>query len=254
MSSVQADKQFTRRLAWAEILAALVIFQFYIWVILPLAGDRFWAWMLLVGLATSGGYLFLVSPRIWQFIGAHKLIANHSIGGSRLLADLPFYAVATVLAGLFIFLLSLLTNPNWNGVDTSTLATGALRYLSLAAIQVGFYYVFIYPRLKVAISSDSASDWRPVILMAAIFSLCHVPNVALMLGGSVIALAWTWVYQRRPNQLLLCSSHMVLGTLLVVVAKVPTRVGHAYFEQDFWPFRLALAIAWNDVSTIWFIY
>lgn len=147
--------------------------------------------------------------------------------------------------------MSLVTNPGWENLDAVRLVLGFLRYLGLAAVQVFFYFVFILPRLAVALESEDPGDHRVWLVMAAIFGLSHLPNPTLIFLSILIASAWTWVYRHRPNPVLLYASHAVLGTLLAEVAQLQMRIGVAYTTPGFRPFRVAVASVLKDAMALY---
>jgi hypothetical protein len=238
--------RFVRRLAIAEVILAVVAFQTCTWILAPRVTDPGMAWLFLIVLGLLCLYPVTVSAHIWRFMGAYAWVRMPWPGRTRYLHDLRLYVALTLAAAIAALLISLVTNPGWENIDAKRLAQGLVRYLGLAAVQVFFYFVFILPRLALALQSKHPGDNRTILALAAIFCLCHLPNPTLMLLGPLIASVWAWAYRHRPNPILLCASHAVLGTLLAEVAQLQMRIGVAYNTPGFRPFRTALASVLNS--------
>ncbi len=75
--------------------------------------------------------------------------------------------------------------------------------------------------------------WLRVLLVAAIFSALHLPNVWLVVATFTGGLVWAAVYQRAPNLFALAVSHSVMTW--VIVSTLPAsalhhlRIGFKYF-------------------------
>lgn len=230
-----------RRLATAEIVLAIGAFHLCTWALAPHVGDPAMARIFLGMLAALTVYPLAISARAWKHLGADASIRIHWPGLTECVRDIRVYAPLTLAASIAVLLLSLGTNRGWQDVNSERLAIGLLRYLGLASVQVYFYFVFILPRLIIALQSTNPKDHRVWAILAAIFAFCHLPNPSLMALGALIAIGWTWLYRHRPNPVLLCASHAILGTLLAEVAQIHMRIGVAYSIPGFRPFRVALA-------------
>jgi len=242
--------RIVRRFAIAEVILAVVAFQTCTWVLAPRVTDPGMAGLFLIVLGLLCIYPMTVSAHIWRAMGAYAWVRMPWPSRMRHLNDLRLYVALTLAAAIAALLISLVTNPGWENIDAKRLAQGLVRYLGLAAVQVFFYFVFILPRLALALQSRHSSDHRPSLALAAIFCLCHLPNPMLMLLGPVIAGLWAWAYRHRPNPILLCASHAVLGTLLAEVAQLQMRIGVAYSTPGFRPFRTALASVLNSSAAL----
>ena len=236
-----------RWLAFSEVTAAIAAFHFCTWVLAPRVASAPAAWIFLATLVLFATYPLFVSGRVWRRLGAHSWVRMPWPAASELTGDARFYAPLTLSAGLLVVLLSLVTNPGWQGVDAEHLVRGLVRYIGLAATQAFFYFVFILPRLAAALQSRDPADHRVWMVMAAIFAVCHLPNAPLMVLSALIAIGWTWLYRHRPNPVMVCVSHALLGTLLAEVAQLHMRVGVAYSTPEFRPLRVALRTLFGDV-------
>lgn len=236
-----------RWLACIEVSLAVAAFQFCTWVLAPRVGSPHMAWVFLGTLSVLAAYPALISARVWKRLGGHAWVRMPRPSAAECARDARPYAGLTVIAAAVVLLLSVHTNPAWQGVEPERLLRGLLRYVGLAAVQVYFYFIFLLPRIAVLLDSTDPADRRVWIALAAIFGLCHLPNVQLMVLGAAIAFAWAGLYRQRPNPLMLCASHVVLGTLLAEVAQLHMRLGVAYHDPTFRPFRVALRAALGEV-------
>lgn len=241
---------FVQRLALSEVVLAVAAFHVCTWILAPRVTEPAMAWIFLGVLGLLCVYPAWISARIWRHLGAYARVRIPWPKWAAYRRDWRIHASLTLAAATVALLISVVSNPGWQDVDTARVLRGLLRYLGLAAVQVFFYFVFILPRLAVALGSTDPGDHRVWALMAVIFSLCHFPNPLLMLLGLPIAICWTWLYRHRPNPVLLCASHAVLGTLLAEVAQLHMRIGVAYSTPDFRPFRVALASVLNDALAL----
>ena len=64
-----------------------------------------------------------------------------------------------------------------------------------------------------------------IVLAAALFAALHLPNPFLSAMTFAGALAWCWIYDRRPNLLPLALSHALL-TLAILCAFNEALTGH----------------------------
>lgn len=75
--------------------------------------------------------------------------------------------------------------------------------------------------------------WLSVLLVAAVFSALHLPNVWLVVATFTGGVVWAAVYQRAPNLFALAVSHSVMTW--VIVSTLPAsvlhhlRIGFKYF-------------------------
>jgi hypothetical protein len=63
----------------------------------------------------------------------------------------------------------------------------------------------------------------------------------------VAGLLWAREYLLRPNLVLVALSHAVLGSALVILAGIPTRIGLFYFHPDKYLIRTLLPW-WKDLA------
>ena len=76
--------------------------------------------------------------------------------------------------------------------------------------------------------------WLSVLLVAAVFSALHLPNVWLVVATFTGGVVWAAVYQRAPNLFALALSHALMTW--VIIATLPPsalhhlRIGFKYFS------------------------
>ena len=138
-----------------------------------------------------------------------------------------FLFLPTLAAGLLIVLVGWLSG----GLRFGQLASRP-RFLLLPLWAFAQQYVmqgFVNRRAQVFLSPGA----RSVILVAAVFSLLHLPNVPLAGATFLGGLLWAAAYQRAPNLLAPAISHAALSSLLAF--SIPPawlnslRVGFKYF-------------------------
>jgi membrane protease YdiL (CAAX protease family) len=75
--------------------------------------------------------------------------------------------------------------------------------------------------------------WVSVLVVAAIFSGLHLPNVWLVVITFIGGLIWAAVYQRRPNLFALAVSHSLMTWVVISTAPPAAlhhlRIGFSYF-------------------------
>ncbi len=91
-----------------------------------------------------------------------------------------------------------------------------------ALIQQYVLQGFIYRRVRFLLvdnlgSRDEREDriGLAILATAAIFSLTHAPNLALMVLTFAGGLIWSWVYERAPNLFVVGLSHAAISLMLM---------------------------------------
>jgi membrane protease YdiL (CAAX protease family) len=194
-----------------EIASVLVSVFITVWAIIPLQLDQRWFSAVPALLAIA---LMFNSHRVrgesWREIGfttRHFGLALRLVVMPTLIACAAFTAVG-YLAGSFHrtthFWSNLLVVPVW------------------ALVQQYVLQGFIYRRVRFLLLNPLAPENERkrrtklvVVTAAAIFSLTHAPNLALMILTFAGGLIWSWVYERAPNLFAIALSHAVISLMLM---------------------------------------
>ncbi|MDX1642463.1 MAG: CPBP family glutamic-type intramembrane protease, partial [Balneolaceae bacterium] len=116
-------------------------------------------------------------------------------------------------------------------------------YLFFGTVQSIVFFGFILTRLRIIVTQYLGSDVQfqhklfVVVLTATLFSLFHIPNVALMACTFFAGICWAWIFYKRPNILLMGISHAILGTILHQVVQLHMRIGPFYENSDLYVLR-----------------
>ncbi len=200
-----------RTVAGLEVASVVASVFLTVWLIIPLQPQQRW-------LTAIPGLLALA-----LVINSHRVRGEHfseigfslrHFGRAFRLVALPTLLACAVFAAIGYstgsfhrtshFWSSLLVLPVW------------------AVTQQYVLQAFIYRRIRVVFSVNSAAPDEQgrqanlaILATAAIFSLTHAPNLALMLLTLIGALLWCWVYERAPNLWALGLSHAVISLMLM---------------------------------------
>lgn len=231
MSSVAKDEQHgvttdagDRQLAaWeiASIVSSMLIAE---WIAASVAGgSRF-----IVAIPITLAFLFMiVSHRLRNETLRDLGFRFDNFLQSGLLLLLPMVLVAVVCLAL----------GRWFGGQINLQAWHAGTPL-IGQLALGFgwglaqQYVlqgFINRRAQLVLGKG----WLSVLLVAAVFSALHLPNVWLVVATFTGGVVWAAVYQRAPNLFALALSHSLMTW--VIVSTLPAsalhhlRIGFKYF-------------------------
>ncbi len=212
----------SRTVAVWEIASATSSFLISGWMILPFVGNSKLIGAIPVGLAFT---LMLLSHRArGETARAIGLRLDNFLEATRLLL-LP-----TCVAALLILTVGWLSHSL-----RFELAQLRLRFLLLPVWGFMQQYVmqgFINRRAQILWGKGLHSQ----LLVAALFTLFHLPNPWLAFATFVGGLVWAAVYQRAPNLLALALSHGLMS-LLLALSLPPSllnslRVGFKYFGYN----------------------
>ncbi|MEK6541932.1 MAG: CPBP family glutamic-type intramembrane protease [Pseudomonadota bacterium] len=131
-------------------------------------------------------------------------------------------------------------------VDPKTFALRLAGYIVFGPVQALLFFGFFQTRLRtiLAVGRGPRAIMRHQMMVAAgtatIFSLIHAPNLPLMLFTFFAGLAWSCLFYRRPNILLLGLSHAFLGTVLHQFLLLYMRIGPFYNNPEARIFRVVI--------------
>ncbi len=200
----------------ASVVSSLLIAE---WIVLSFAGRSKLVGAIPVVLAFVFMYL---SHRIHG-----ETMREVGFRTDNLLRAAKFLFLPTLAAGLLI----LVTGWVNDGLRYGPIASRP-RFLLLPLWAFAQQYVlqgFVNRRAQMVLLAGA----RSVILVAAVFSLLHLPNLPLAAATFLGGLLWAAAYQRAPNLLAPAISHAVLSFLLAF--SLPPawlnslRVGFKYF-------------------------
>lgn len=139
---------------------------------------------------------------------------------------------ATLAAVLLAFAMwrnpSVLAGLNWKAFWVKFAG-----YTVYGPVQALIFFGFIEARFRAIIPRAMAGHRLLVATAtAAVFALCHLPNLPLLAITLVVGGGWAWVFYKFPNILLVGLSHAVLGTILHRVIQLPMRIGPFYAEPN----------------------
>jgi membrane protease YdiL (CAAX protease family) len=234
LSSVAKDEQHSdaglttdtgdRQLAaWeiASIVSSILIAE---WIAASVAGGS----RLLVAIPITLAFAFMIVSHRLRNETLHDLgfrFDNFLQAGLLLLLPMVFVAVVCFALG------------RWFGGQTNFQAWHAGTPI-IGQLALGFgwglaqQYVlqgFINRRAQLVLGKG----WLSVLLVAAVFSALHLPNVWLVVATFIGGVVWAVVYQRAPNLFALAVSHSLM-TWVIVSTLPPSalhhlRIGFKYF-------------------------
>jgi membrane protease YdiL (CAAX protease family) len=209
-----------------------------VWEIASIVSSMFIAeW---IAASVAGGSRFVVAIPIT--LAFAFMIVSHRLRNETL-RDLGFRFDNFQRAGLLLLLpmvvvaVLCLTLGRWFGGQTNFQAWHAGTPV-IVQLALGFgwglaqQYVlqgFINRRAQLVLGRG----WLSVLLVAAVFSALHLPNVWLAVATFTGGVVWAAVYQRAPNLFALAVSHSLMTW--VIVATLPAsalhhlRIGFKYF-------------------------
>lgn len=212
------DDRTSKSLAGWEITSVVVSCLIAEWVVLSLGSTMRWL-IVIPGLMALGLMIFSHRERRESL---HDLgfRTDNFMAASRLLAVATLVATVAVLIGAWLLSEPFVVRPP------------GVRHLMLplwALFQQYALHGFINRRAQNLMGKGIAS----IILVAALFSLLHLPNplltVLTLIGGAF----WAHIYQRQPNLWALALSHTIISfTLALTFPKGlidSLRVGFKYF-------------------------
>ncbi|NOQ79124.1 MAG: CPBP family intramembrane metalloprotease [Gammaproteobacteria bacterium] len=144
----------------------------------------------------------------------------------------PWLIVGIGTAILLLFLIGLgFILGIMDGLDIESISKRIYRYLLLAFIQ----QLILGPILALTLSRLTSSHVLAVLVAASVFSLFHFPNVPLAAVTFVAGLLWGHVYLRYGTILPQVISHVLLGSVFLLLIPVliggSGKVGFNYFPS-----------------------
>lgn len=122
------------------------------------------------------------------------------------------------------------------------------RYFPLALVQ-DLALVFVLLRLRTLVAA--AGGRRPraatAVAAAALFSLVHAPNPAMMVLAGLFVLGAGPTFLSRPNLAALVLCHAWSGAVLRSVTGLSTRIGPFTATHDVWVTRELVRTLWSQV-------
>lgn len=232
--------------AWglAEIAGGLALFEAVLWGLGPWVGTGHGGG-LAVGLywlaaAVGGGFILWLSP----FVLHHDRPSERGWGLGRgrddpgVLANAwPHYLALTLAGAALLTAAAVIRDPQALAhIRWRALATKFTLYLIFAPIQALAFFSFLQPRLR-GLIAPLVGDARMARLCVAsatalLFGAAHAPNWPFAAMAAAGGLAWSWLYQARPNLVLVGISHAVLGTVVHSVLGLYTRIGPFYAHPE----------------------
>lgn len=218
-----------------------------IWVFGPEIGKSLLLQLLFWILVIIGGlYILWFSPfRLHQYPPEKwgwKINGNQKPGTLKrawpVYFTFTFIAAALLILYTFIFSADSLFQVNLRGIIIKFAG-----YLVYGTIQSIIFFGFILTRLREIMSAHLGENTTArhqasvIFLTTTIFSLFHIPNIALMACTFLTGIFWAWIFYTRPNILLMGLSHAILGTILHQVVKLHMRIGPFYENPDLYVLR-----------------
>lgn len=243
------------RTLWSvfEIAGFMAVWLTCQWYIAPMMRDDAWLRIpLLAVLLVCGFYIAVVSPLLihrdpasvrglgsWRtgFVRTDNLREAFRAFGLLAIALTAILVVAALVRRP-----DLLQTLNWKA-----LVTKFALYIAAALAQALIFFGFVFTRIRGIVDGAGGPDHdrhavvsrraTVAMLTAALFSICHNPNLPLMALTFVAGALWAWLYYTRPNVLALAVSHAIVGTVLHRVVELHMRIGPFYSNPDYHPVR-----------------
>lgn len=235
-----------------EIMLVAAIFEYGMWGLGPqLRGQP--QLILLYWLLVLGGALYMVwlspiiinrdppSLRGWAWPRQRR-----DDPGSWQHAWRSYLALTLAIAALLAFYSVLFLPGVIAAIDPATFALRLAGYMIFGPVQALLFFGFFQTRLRTMLPIGQGPNatlhhqMMVALATAAIFSLAHIPNPTLMLFTFLAGLAWSLLFYRRPNILLLGLSHALLGTILHQFLLVYMRIGPFYHDPEARIFRVVI--------------
>lgn len=224
----------------AEIAGLFALFEAVLWGLgpwvstpggAPAAVALYW---LAAGL--GGGFILWLSPVVLHRDppSARGWGPGRSRDDPGALANAwPSYLALTLACAALLAVAAAIRDPEaLSHIRWRALATKLTLYLIFAPIQALAFFGWLQPRLREAITpllgAGGAARAAIAALTAVLFGLAHAPNWPFAALAAAGGLVWSWLYQARPNLVLVGVSHAVLGTMVHSVLGLYTRIGPFY--------------------------
>ena len=242
-----------RRLCAIELVLTAAVYLLALWFITPRVADAKPLWMsiLLALFAFAALWILWVSPRLIHrvahlFRGAGPprtfFLRTEALGRSA-----RNFGLITALGLAALLVIRLASHPAAMPVLTWKLVVVRFAsYVPYALVQAIFYFEFCQPRFQAAFG-ERAALWGTALT----FSLFHCPNLSLMGLGLVASYFWAREYLRQPNLVLLTLSHAILGSCLLLVSGIMTRIGPFYLHPEKHALRTLLPWWQSLVQGLW---
>lgn len=257
--------EFKRFWASFEITAALFLYFFTLWAIAPHAGELWANLTFLAIMVFAFIYVLALSPAIHRDTLAQRGLGNWKSCFIRVdnlpKATVQFGILTIIGSSVLVMKVLWLDSQSLFSINWLAFRDRFLFYLPFALIQDFFFYGFIFQRVVTIIPRPAPQEmssgvsgppernmvryrWATAIVMAIIFSVCHVPNSTMMLICFVAGFFWTFIFSLTPNITMVVLSHAFLGSILSRVNCLYTRVGPFYANND----RYVFMTIFNDVK------
>lgn len=243
------------RMLWSifEIAAFMAAWLTCQWLIAPRMRDEAWLRIPALSVLLLGGlYIAVISPLIVhrdpasaRGLGSWRtgfVRTDNLRGAFRAFGLLAIVLTAILVAAALVRRPDVLQTLNWKA-----LLTKFALYIAAAFAQALIFFGFIFVRIRGIIDGAGVQDQdrhaafsrraTAAMLTAALFSLCHNPNLPLMALTFVAGALWAWLYHTRPNLLALAVSHAIVGTVLHRVVELHMRIGPFYWNPSHHPVR-----------------
>jgi hypothetical protein len=236
-----------------ELVLAVALCLFALWFLAPRAAnqDHVCSVILLSLVAFALIWIFWFSPRC-----LHSMASSiRGIGSRRycflrienLGRSLRNFGAITALGLGMLVVIRLARDPQLLPVlSWKLILLKFAGYLFFGFGQALFYFEFCQPRLRITLG-DRGAVWGTVL----IFTVFHIPNLSLIGMGLVACYLWAREYLQRPNLLLLTLSHAILGSSLLLIDGIFTRVGPFYWHPEQHAMRAILPFWGNLVHGLW---
>jgi membrane protease YdiL (CAAX protease family) len=233
LSSVTQDEQHGDRLtidagerqlaAWeiTSIVSSMLIAE---WIAASVAGGS----RLIVAIPITLAFAFMIVSHRLRKETLHNLgFRFDNFLQSGLLLLLPMVLVAVVCFALGRWFGGQTNFQRWH-IGTPIIVQLALGF-GWGLAQQYVLQGFINRRAQLVLGKG----WLSVLLVAAVFSALHLPNVWLVVATFTGGVVWAVVYQRAPNLFALAVSHSLM-TWVIVSTLPPSalhhlRIGFKYF-------------------------
>lgn len=232
-----------------EILGFSVLYFSGIWLAGPFIANSIPLILLFWILVVAGGvYLIWISPVLlhgyhWKEWGWNFSWRSERHTGS-LKKSLPTYLIITAAGSFLLIAYVILSSPETlYTLNMKAVAVKFVGYLVYGTVQSVIFFGFMLTRYKHILAEFLGNRnlnlqfYAAVLLTGITFSVFHFPNTPLMACTLFAGIIWAWIFYRRPNILLMGTSHAIVGTILHQVVQLHMRIGPFYENPDLYILR-----------------